>query len=111
MTTVASKKLVQIFISHRKQLKFATVASMICNYKLSGWVIASVGQHFASATATRFISSFLLEIDGTFKTNLRLLLLVLVGVMNSGSTVLAPISKGCSYNRESHLRSKYNLPV
>jgi hypothetical protein len=56
---VISRKLTQIFFAHRKQLD----------------------------AAKRFVSGWLLVIDGTFNTNkLRLPLLVIVGVLNTGDT-------------------------
>jgi hypothetical protein len=54
-----SRKLVQLFFAHRKQLE----------------------------AATRFITGWLIIIDGTFNTNnLRLPLLVIIGVLNTNQT-------------------------
>jgi hypothetical protein len=71
---VTARKLLQIFFAHRKQLE----------------------------AAQRFVSSWLLVIDGTFNTNkLRLPLLVAVGVLNSGSTFPVAFSYCPSESAES----------
>lgn len=71
---VTARKLLQIFFVHRKQLE----------------------------AAQRFMSSWLLVIDGTFNTNkLRLPLLVAVGVLNSGSTFPVAFSYCPSESAES----------
>jgi MULE transposase domain len=71
--TIISKTLVQIFFAHRKQLE----------------------------AAKRFVSGFLLVIDGTFNTNdLRFPLLVIVGVLNTGRTFPVAFSFCPSESRE-----------
>ena len=68
-----SKTLVQVFFAHRKQLE----------------------------AAKRFVSGFLLVIDGTFNTNdLRFPLLVIVGVLNTGRTFPVAFSFCSSESRE-----------
>ena len=71
--TTISKILVQIFFTHRKQLK----------------------------AAKRFVSGFLLVIDGTFNTNdLRFPLLITVGVLNTDRTFPVDFSFCPSESRE-----------
>jgi hypothetical protein len=71
--TAISKTLIQIFFAHRKQLE----------------------------AAKRFVSGFLLVIDGTFNTNdLRFPLLVIVGVLNTGRTFPVAFSFCPSESRE-----------